>query len=82
MERTAPAPYVCDESDRKACHALSGSMNDYVPKVQNELYSEVWKLSSTNVQALLPCAMLLGKLKKQLTKPAVKFILSFSILTT
>ena len=54
-------------------------------KRQNELYSEVWKLfsqSSTDVPALLPCAILpkeaRGMHKKQLTKPTVQFILSLS----
>ena len=54
-------------------------------KRQNELYSEVWKLfsqSSTDVPALLPCAILpkeaRGMHKKQLTKPTVQFLLSLS----
>ena len=56
---------------------------------QNELYSEVWQLffySSTELPAMLPCAMLqrrAGELtKKQLTvqctQPNVRFILSHS----
>ena len=54
-------------------------------KRQNELYSEVWKIfsqSSTDVPALLSCAMLpwqaRGTFKKQFTKPTVQFILSLS----
>ena len=49
------------------------------------MYREVWNLfslSSTDVPALLPCAMLPklvgGTFKKQFTKPTVQFILSLS----